>query len=41
MKENGNGAASGTLNELDKIKFLKTVALVAAPIRLSRLEPTM
>ena len=37
MKENGNGAASGTLNELDKIKFLKTVALVAAPIALQSL----
>ncbi|MBQ9015758.1 MAG: MATE family efflux transporter [Firmicutes bacterium] len=32
MKENGNGAVNGTLNELDKKKFLKTVALVAAPI---------
>ena len=37
MKGNGNGAASGTLNELDNIKFLKTVALVAAPIALQSL----
>ena len=37
MKGNGNGGASGTLNELDKIKFLKTVALVAAPIALQSL----
>ena len=37
MKDNGNGGAKGTLNELDKRRFLKTVAMVAAPIALQSL----
>ena len=37
MKGNGNGGARGTLNELDKRRFLKTVAIVAAPIALQSL----